>query len=78
MGELQPIYHSGEKLTKFGLHSKGIENLQRNLLPLVIGYLNQTLSPELEKKNGFLSNKETFKNIHFPQNTSLLKKLSLD
>ena len=77
MGELQPIYHSGEKLTKFGLHSKGIENLQRNLLPLVIGYLNQTLSPELEKKNGFLSNKETFKNIHFPQNTSLLKKAIL-
>ena len=77
MGELQPIYHSGEKLTKFGLHSRGIENLQRNLLPLVLGYLNQTLSPELEKMNAFLSNKETFKNIHFPQNSSLLKKAIL-
>ncbi|MEC7619087.1 MAG: ATP-dependent DNA helicase RecG, partial [Bacteroidota bacterium] len=32
---------------------------------------------ELEKKNAFLSNKETFKNIHFPQNSSLLKKAIL-
>ena len=77
MGDLQPIYHSGEKLSKFGLHSKGIENLQRNLLPIVLGYLNQTLSAELEKKNAFLSNKETFKNIHFPENSSLLKKAIL-
>ena len=77
MGDLQPIYHSGEKLSKFGLHSKGIENLQRNLLPIVLGYLNQTLSAEIEKKNAFLSNKETFKNIHFPENSSLLKKAIL-
>ena len=77
MGDLQPIYHSGEKLSKFGLHSKGIENLQRNLLPIVLGYLNQTLSAELERKNAFLSNKETFKNIHFPENPSLLKKAIL-
>ncbi len=77
MGELQPIYHSGEKLNKFGLHSKGIENLQRNLLPQVLDILNQTLSIDLEKKNAFLSIRDTYKNIHFPENTNLLKKAIL-
>ena len=30
-GSLQPVYHSTEKLAAFGLHSKGLENLMRNL-----------------------------------------------
>ena len=32
IGELQPVYHSTEKLGSFGLHYKGIENLMRTLL----------------------------------------------
>ena len=55
IGVLQPVYHSGEKLSKFGLHSKGIENLQRNLIPQVLDVLSPTLSTQLEEKNGFLS-----------------------
>ena len=74
IGVLQPVYHSGEKLSKFGLHSKGIENLQRNLIPQVLDVLLPTLSTQIEKKNGFLSIKESFKNIHFPKNPSTLKK----
>ena len=31
VGNLQPVYHSTEKLSSFGLQSKGIENLMRNL-----------------------------------------------
>ena len=77
IGVLQPVYHSGEKLSKFGLHSKGIENLQRNLIPQVLDVLLPTLSTQLEKKNGFLSIKESYKNIHFPKNPSTLKKALL-
>ena len=77
IGVLQPVYHSGEKLSKFGLHSKGIENLQRNLIPQVLDVLSPTLSTQLEKKNGFLSIKESYKNIHFPKNPSILKKALL-
>ena len=77
IGVLQPVYHSGEKLSKFGLHSKGIENLQRNLIPQVLDFLSPTLSTHLEKKNGFLSIKESYKNIHFPKNPSALKKALL-
>ena len=77
IGVLQPVYHSGEKLSKFGLHSKGIENLQRNLIPQVLDVLLPTLSTQLEKKNGFLSIKESYKNIHFPKNSSTLKKALL-
>ena len=77
IGVLQPVYHSGEKLTKFGLHSKGIENLQRNLIPQVLDVLSPTLSTQLEEKNGFLSIKESYKNIHFPKNPSALKKALL-
>ena len=77
IGVLQPVYHSGEKLSKFGLHSKGIENLQRNLIPQVLDVLLPTLSTQLEKKNGFLSIKQSYKNIHFPKNPSTLKKALL-
>ena len=77
IGVLQPVYHSGEKLSKFGLHSKGIENLQRNLIPQVLDVLLPTLSSQIEKKNGFLSIKESYKNIHFPKNPSTLKKALL-
>ena len=77
IGVLQPVYHSGEKLSKFGLHSKGIENLQRNLIPQVLDVLLPTLSTQIEKKNGFLSLKESYKNIHFPKNPSILKKAIL-
>ena len=77
IGVLQPVYHSGEKLSKFGLHSKGIENLQRNLIPQVLDVLLPTLSTQIEKKNGFLSIKESYKNIHFPKNPSTLKKALL-
>ena len=77
IGVLQPVYHSGEKLSKFGLHSKGIENLQRNLIPQVLDVLLPTLSTQIEKKNGFISIKESYKNIHFPKNPSTLKKALL-
>ena len=31
LGSLQPVYHSSEKLSAFGLQSRGIENLMRKI-----------------------------------------------
>ena len=74
IGVLQPVYHSGEKLTSFGLNSKGIENIMRTLLPQVLEYLSATISTNLEKKNSFPSIIEAYRNIHFPKDKLLLNK----
>ncbi len=77
IGELQPVYHSTEKLGSFGLHSKGIENLMRTLLTNLLASLEDTISIELEQKNHFPNIQEAFKNIHFPKNKMLLQKAIL-
>tara|TARA_B100001287_G_scaffold194369_1_gene164423 strand:- start:19600 stop:21702 length:2103 start_codon:yes stop_codon:yes gene_type:complete len=77
IGELQPVYHSTEKLGSFGLHSKGIENLMRTLLANLLTSLEDTISIKLEQKNHFPNVQEAFKNIHFPKNKILLQKAIL-
>ena len=74
VGNLQPIYHSTEKLSSFGLQSKGIENLMRNLLPQVLNFIPQTLNQRIEKKNHFPSINNAFANIHFPKDKNILQK----
>ena len=74
MGLLQPVYHSTEKLTAFGLHSKGLENLMRTLLTNVIDNIIPTISSYFEQKNHFPNIKESYKNIHFPKNKIVLQK----
>jgi len=65
-GNLRPVYHSTEKLAAFGLHSKGIENLMRNLLPQVMNVIPLTLSKRIEQKNNFPNINSAYSNIHFP------------
>lgn len=74
IGNLQPVYHSTEKLSSFGLQSKGIENLMRNLLPQVLNFIPPTLSQRIEKKNHFPSINNAFANIHFPKDENILQK----
>jgi len=74
IGNLQPVYHSTEKLSSFGLQSKGIENLMRNLLPQVLNFISPTLSQRIEKKNHFPSINNAFANIHFPKDKNILQK----
>jgi len=74
IGNLQPVYHSTEKLSSFGLQSKGIENLMRNLLPQVLNFIPPTLSQRIEKKNHFPSINNAFANIHFPKDKNILQK----
>jgi ATP-dependent DNA helicase RecG len=77
MGELQPVYHSTEKLGLFGLNSKGIETIMRTLLTQLIPNLEHTISNDIEKKNHFPNIQQAFQNIHFPANKMLLQKATL-
>ena len=77
IGVLQPVYHSTEKLTSFGLHSKGIENLMRTLLAHVLNHIEITISSSIEQKNHFPDVKNCYKNIHFPTDKMILKKAIL-
>ncbi|MDA9809523.1 ATP-dependent DNA helicase RecG [Flavobacteriales bacterium] len=74
IGSLQPVYHSTEKLTAFGLHSKGIENLMRNLLTQVMNVIPLTLSKRIEQKNNFPNVNSAYSNIHFPKDKISLQK----
>ena len=72
--KLQPIYSTTEKLSGFGLSSRGIEKLLRNLIPEVLEVLPETLSNSIANENHLISHKQAFKEIHFPSNAELLQK----
>ena len=71
---LQPVYSTTEKLTSKGLHSKGIEKLQRNLIPQLRGKLSETLSPAILQEFHLMNRDEAVQNIHFPEDAEKLKK----
>ena len=72
--KLQPIYSTTEKLSGFGLSSRGIEKLLRNLIPKIMGILPETLSTSIVESNHLISSKQALKEIHFPSGPKLLQK----
>jgi ATP-dependent DNA helicase RecG len=72
-GSLQPVYHSGEKLTVKGLHSKGIEKLQRVLVSQIQGKIVRTLSEELVQLYKLMDLESALQQIHFPDSNEQLK-----
>lgn len=71
---LQPVYNSSEKLTKLGLHSKGIEKLTKIALKETIPAIEDVFSEEFIEKYSLLSRKFAYRCIHHPYNYSELKK----
>lgn len=71
---LQPVYNSSEKLTKLGLHSKGIEKLTKVALKDSIPVIEDIFSAEFIQKYSLLSRKFAYRCIHHPYNYSELKK----
>jgi ATP-dependent DNA helicase RecG len=78
---LQPVYHSTEKLKARGLDTKAFSKLIKNTLLSINGYGNflfpETLSDEVINRLGLVSKEDAMRNIHFPENTELLKKATL-
>jgi ATP-dependent DNA helicase RecG len=70
---LHGIYSSTERLKNYGLDSKGILKLMRQLLSQLQGQLPEFLPQSLVQENNFVSREEAWKNIHIPSNANDLK-----
>ena len=74
---LQAVYHSSEKLSSAGLHSKGINRIIQNLLNQVKDVIPETLSPDIVARYRFPIRKSALVNIHRPADAdSLLKAIT--
>jgi ATP-dependent DNA helicase RecG len=71
---LQAYYNTTEKLKDSYINSRTIQKLQNNLLKAIKGKINETFPDYLLEKLKFISLDKALLNIHFPQNTELLKK----
>jgi len=71
---MQPVYSSTEKLKTKGLDSKGIERLQKTLVPQIKGKLEETLSQKIISQYKLISREEAQLNIHLPKSPELLSR----
>ncbi|MDD4848124.1 MAG: ATP-dependent DNA helicase RecG [Bacteroidales bacterium] len=69
---IMPVYNSSEALKRKGLDSRGISKLTEILLKTVVQKIPENLPDNLIKKYRLLSHEQAFRNIHFPQNETLL------
>ncbi len=72
--QLQPFYFSTEKLKSKGLDSKGISKIMKNLMPVIQGHLNETLTPEIINNLKLIPREDALTNIHFPRNQQILQR----
>ncbi len=70
---LQPVYSSTEKLKQFNLDSKGLQRAQAVLIDQVIRQINETLPDYLLDRHNLIGLQKALYNIHFPENTEILK-----
>ncbi len=75
--QMQPVYHSGEKLSNRGLNSKGFEKLQKALVPQIKGHIPEVFSNELMESLKLLRREDAYINIHMPQSAELLRRAQL-
>ena len=69
---LEPVYHSTDKLNQKGINSRVISKLVKELLPLVEGNIEETLSKSLIEKLRLPNNEKAFFDIHQPINKKSL------
>ncbi len=70
---LQPVYSSTEKLKQFNLDSKGLQRAEAALIDQVIRQINETLPNYLLDRHKLIGLQNALYNIHFPENTEILK-----
>lgn len=63
---LQPVYNSGEKLTKKGLNSRGIEKLTYNLAATIAGKINDPLPTWMKEQYKLIPREKAYYNVHVP------------
>ena len=67
-GTLQPVYSSTEKLKNFGLDSKGISKVIRQLLTQSRTNIKETLTEQTIKAKSLIDKANALEGIHFPKN----------
>ena len=72
--KLHPIYPSTEKLTNSGFTQRTIKNIVFELLKINSSKIKENLPKNLINKLKLISNSEAIKQIHFPENNSILAK----
>ena len=70
---LQSVYHSTEKSTREGLHSKGLEKIIKTLLPSIKHNIPETLSQKMIAELKLMSREQAYFQIHSPTDTKMLK-----
>ncbi len=71
---LQAFYLTTERMKSSFINSKAIHKLQENVLKSLNGKIPETLTAALIKKLGLINLHDAIVQIHFPQNTEILKK----
>ena len=72
--QLQPVYHSGEKLSRRGLNSKGIEKLTKNLILQIENKIDEVLSQDILNEYHLIGRETAYKEIHYPSSIAQVKK----
>lgn len=72
--KLQPVYHSGEMLSRRGLNSKGIEKLTKNLILQIQNQIDEVLSVEILNEYHLLAREKAYQEIHYPTSIAMVKK----
>ncbi len=77
-GALMPVYNTTERMKKGYLSSKGIQRIQANLRnSLGLSKISETLPYYLVQQEKLMSLDDALKQIHFPENTTLLSQAQL-
>ena len=71
---MQPVYHSTEKLSAKGLNSKGFEKIIHNLLPLVVGKIEEVLPPVCFEQFSLMDRSHAYLYIHRPKDETVISK----
>lgn len=70
---LMPFYNTTEKMKKHYLNSKAIQKIIATAFQSVVNHLPETLPESVIRDNRLMDLKEALRNIHFPENPSLLR-----
>lgn len=74
LGGLQPVYHSGEKLSAVGFNSKGIEKVIKTILNNSSKIIQEYLPESLINDLGLLGREQAFVEIHQPKKIADIEK----
>lgn len=70
---LMPYYNTTEKMKNHYLNSKAIQKIMASAFSSVINNISETLPTKIIRENNLMDLKEALRNVHFPNNTLLLR-----